>query len=157
MKTEKSGLPHVVIVGAGFGGLQAAKRLRKERVNLTIIDRRNHHLFQPLLYQVATAELSPSNIAVPIRPMFRDDVNVRVILSEVESVTPARRQLRLKNGDEIDAFCLLQQRHDGDHRSKLSGGRSPVRALQRLPCMAGLAFPPHHVSRRLPEPGDYIL
>lgn len=107
--TESAGasIPHVVIVGAGFGGLQAAKRLRKERVSLTIIDRRNHHLFQPLLYQVATADLSPSNIAVPIRPMFRNYTNVRVILSEVESIAPDQRELRLKNGDEIGYDHLI--------------------------------------------------
>ncbi len=106
-KAEENGLPQVVIVGAGFGGLQAAKRLRKKRVNLTIIDRRNHHLFQPLLYQVATAELSPSHIAVPIRPLFRNDKNVSVILSEVESVEPDRRSLRLKNGAEVGYDHLI--------------------------------------------------
>jgi NADH:ubiquinone reductase (H+-translocating) len=87
--------PHVVIVGAGFGGLQAAKRLRRDDITLTIIDRRNHHLFQPLLYQVATAALAPSNIAVPIRPIFRNDPNVKVLLSEVKSVTPQEQLLEL--------------------------------------------------------------
>lgn len=87
--------PHVVIVGAGFGGLQAAKRLRRDDITLTIIDRRNHHLFQPLLYQVATAALAPSNIAVPIRPIFRNDPNVKVLLSEVKSVTPEEQLLEL--------------------------------------------------------------
>lgn len=105
-KSEHAG-PHIVIVGAGFGGLQAAKRLRKERVSITIIDRRNHHLFQPLLYQVATAELSPSNIAVPIRPIFRNDPNVRVILAEVESVVASDQQLHLKTGDKIDYDFLI--------------------------------------------------
>lgn len=79
-KKDSRGGPHVVIVGAGFGGLQAAKKLCNKQVDLTIIDRRNHHLFQPLLYQVAIAELSPSHIAVPIRPLFRNHANVRVIL-----------------------------------------------------------------------------
>lgn len=87
--------PHVVIVGAGFGGLQAAKRLRRDDITLTIIDRRNHHLFQPLFYQVATAALAPSNIAVPIRPIFRNDPNVKVLLSEVKSVTPEEQLLEL--------------------------------------------------------------
>lgn len=87
--------PRVVIVGAGFGGLEAAKRLRRARVDLTIVDRRNHHLFQPLLYQVATAALSPSNIAVPIRPMFRNFPNVNVLLSEAKSISPERRCLQL--------------------------------------------------------------
>lgn len=92
---NSSHLPHVVIVGAGFGGLQAAKRLRHKPVRVTIVDRRNHHLFQPLLYQVATAALSPSNIAVPIRPMFGRYKNVRVLLSDAKEVLPERRCLKL--------------------------------------------------------------
>ncbi len=104
---RESRRPHVVIVGAGFGGLQAAKRLRRERVDLTLIDRRNHHLFQPLLYQVATADLSPSNIAVPIRPLFRHNRNVRVDLSEVTAVQADRRCLQLANGNEVGYDFLI--------------------------------------------------
>jgi NADH:ubiquinone reductase (H+-translocating) len=75
--------PHVVIVGGGFGGLNAAKALAKAPVRVTLVDRRNHHLFQPLAYQVATAALSPGQIAAPIRAVFRGQRNVEVVLGEV--------------------------------------------------------------------------
>jgi NADH dehydrogenase len=77
--------PHVVIVGAGFGGLAAARKLARADVRVTIVDRSNHHTFQPLLYQVAMAALSPAEIAVPIRAVFRDDRNVSVLMAEVVS------------------------------------------------------------------------
>lgn len=80
------GLPRVIIVGAGFGGLTCAAALRRTRVAVTLIDRTNHHLFQPLLYQVATASLSPGDIAAPIRPLFRDCFNTRVHLGTVTGV-----------------------------------------------------------------------
>jgi NADH dehydrogenase len=88
-------LPHVVIVGAGFGGLSAAKALAKTPVRVTLIDRRNHHLFQPLLYQVATAGLSPNQIATPIRTVTRGDQRTEVLLGEVEGVDRATRQVKL--------------------------------------------------------------
>ena len=77
--------PHVVIVGAGFGGLAAAKRLAGRDVDVTLVDRRNHHVFQPLLYQVATAALSPADIAGPIRAIFSGASNIRVLLDEREA------------------------------------------------------------------------
>jgi NADH:quinone reductase (non-electrogenic) len=86
MDTSHSKLPRVVIVGGGFGGLEAAKALANERVRVTLIDRANHYLFQPLLYQVATAELSPANIAQPIRFILRNAKNVEVVLAEVTGV-----------------------------------------------------------------------
>src|SRR5437868_13744914 len=78
--------PHVVIVGAGFGGLEAAKKLACKEVKLTILDRTNYHLFQPLLYQVATAALSPADIAAPVRAILHDCENVEVLLAEVQSI-----------------------------------------------------------------------
>src|SRR5207249_405693 len=84
--------PHVVIVGGGFGGLYAAKRLRRARVRITVIDRRNYHLFQPLLYQVAMAGLSPAEIAAPIRTLLRGHPSVTVIQGDVREIdVPARR------------------------------------------------------------------
>src|SRR5271155_5279557 len=78
--------PHIVILGGGFGGLNAARALGHAPVRITLIDRRNHHLFQPLLYQVATAALNPSDIAVPIRRILRNQKNVEVLLAEARSV-----------------------------------------------------------------------
>jgi NADH dehydrogenase len=91
-------LPHVVIVGAGFGGLAAAKALAEAPVEVTLVDRRNYHLFQPLLYQVATAALSPADIAVPIRSILRRQANCRVVLARVTGVDAARRQLITDRG-----------------------------------------------------------
>ncbi len=85
--------PRVVIVGAGFGGLTAAKRLAKQPVDVTIIDKRNYHLFQPLLYQVATAALSPADIAWPIREIFVKAPNVRVVLAKVEGIDRQNREV----------------------------------------------------------------
>ncbi len=79
-------IPHVVIVGAGFGGLEAAKKIVRERVRLTVIDRTNYHLFQPLLYQVATAALSPADIAAPVRAVLHNCPNAEVVLAEVQSI-----------------------------------------------------------------------
>ena len=89
--------PQIVIVGAGFGGLSAAKALRKAEADVTIIDRRNHHLFQPLLYQVATAALSPNQIASPIRSITRGYRNTSVILDEVINVDKGRQEVILRD------------------------------------------------------------
>ena len=89
---------HVVVVGAGFGGLEAARGLGDAPLRVTVVDRRNHYLFQPLLYQVATAALSPADIAYPIRSILRRQKNADVILAEVRSVDPARREVTLADG-----------------------------------------------------------
>ena len=90
--------PHVVVVGAGFGGLNAVLSLSRVRVRVTVVDRRNHHLFQPLLYQVATAALSPADIAYPIRAIFRKQENATVLLAEAGSVDRSARELVLSDG-----------------------------------------------------------
>lgn len=92
---ESDTRPRVVIVGAGFGGLSAAKALNKADVRVTLVDRRNHHLFQPLLYQVATAGLSPGQIATPIRTVLRKQKNAEVLLGTVTGVDTARREVKL--------------------------------------------------------------
>ncbi len=89
---------HVVIIGGGFGGLYAARRLKNAPVDVTLIDRRNHHLFQPLLYQVATGELSPADIASPLRHLLKDQANTRVLMAEVTGFDTANRQVILRNG-----------------------------------------------------------
>jgi NADH:quinone reductase (non-electrogenic) len=86
--------PKVVIVGAGFGGIEAARALAKSPVDVTIVDRQNHHCFQPLLYQVATAALSPADVAWPIRHIFRQQANATVLMTRVDGVDTARRVLR---------------------------------------------------------------
>ena len=85
----------VVIVGGGFGGLQAAKALADAPVQVTLVDRRNHHLFQPLLYQVATAALSPADIAQPIRSVLRGQPNVDVVLADVDAIDVAAKEIVL--------------------------------------------------------------
>lgn len=85
--------PRVVIVGAGFGGLAAAMGLARADADITVVDRRNHHLFQPLLYQVATAGLSPADIAWPIRSILRDQRNADVLLAEVSAIDPGAREV----------------------------------------------------------------
>jgi NADH dehydrogenase len=98
---------HVVIVGGGFGGLYAARALRDVDVEVTLLDRRNHHVFQPLLYQVATAALSPGDIASPIRWILRHQKNVEVLLAEVRRVDAARRVLVLDHGEMSYDFLIL--------------------------------------------------
>src|ERR1700693_4694685 len=88
-------IPRVVVVGAGFGGLNAAQALAKERVRITVVDRKNFHTFQPLLYQVATAGLSPGEIAAPIRWILRKKRNVEVLMSEVQDFDLSRRVVKL--------------------------------------------------------------
>ena len=99
--------PEIVIVGGGFGGISAAKALRKTNCNITLVDKRNHHLFQPLLYQVATAALSPGDIAVPIRAIFGSDKNIRTVLGEVISIDKTNNQLHLANDSSIDFDYLI--------------------------------------------------
>ena len=99
--------PKVVIVGAGFGGVSAAKTLANKPVDVTLIDRRNHHLFQPLLYQVATAALSPADIAAPIRNMMRGARNVTVRLGEVVEVDRNGQAVVLESGERIGYDRLI--------------------------------------------------
>jgi NADH:quinone reductase (non-electrogenic) len=100
--------PRVVIIGAGFGGLNAAKELRRAPVDITIIDRRNFHLFQPLLYQVAAAALNPSDIAYPIRSVFRRQDNVKsILLAEVTEIDPVTRSVELDDGQLVPYDYLI--------------------------------------------------
>jgi NADH dehydrogenase len=99
-------LPHVVIIGGGFGGLFAARQLARVPVRVTLIDRRNFHLFQPLLYQVATGGLSPANIAAPLRSVLKKQKNVRVLLAEATDIDVAHRQVVLSDG-RLDYDTLI--------------------------------------------------
>ena len=100
-------LPHLVIIGGGFGGLTLAKALKRAPINITLVDRQNPHLFQPLLYQVASAVLSPGDIAIPIRGVLRKQVNTKVLLAEVTSIDISRKRVKFKNQTiEYDILVL---------------------------------------------------
>jgi len=105
MRSPAEKKPQVIIIGAGFGGLEAAKKLACKDVSLTVIDRTNYHLFQPLLYQVATAALSPADIAAPVRAILSKCRNVEVILAEVESVDVESR--KVKTNDMVFDYDFL--------------------------------------------------
>lgn len=105
--SEGRGRPHAVIVGAGFGGLYAARALRRAPVDVTVIDRRNHHLFQPLLYQVATAALNPSDIAAPIRKILRRQKNTTVLLADATQVDVERKKVGLSDGEIGYDYLIL--------------------------------------------------
>src|SRR5262245_55621785 len=92
-------MPRVVILGGGFGGLEAARALARAPVRVTLVDRHNHHTFQPLLYQVATAGLNPSDIAAPIRRILRKQRNTSVILGEATAIDPERKRVVLADGE----------------------------------------------------------
>jgi NADH dehydrogenase FAD-containing subunit len=99
--------PRIVIVGAGFGGLVAARALKKVVAKVTVVDRRNYHLFQPLLYQVATAGLSPADIAAPIRSILRDQANAEVLMARVTGVDRARREVMIDDNGRRIAYDYL--------------------------------------------------
>src|SRR5438045_5118204 len=103
--TAMAAAPRVIIVGAGFAGLHAARGLGEAPVRVTVIDRTNHHLFQPLLYQVATAGLSPADIAAPIRSVLRKQRNTEVLLAEVTGVQPDH--VALQDGRRIPYDYLI--------------------------------------------------
>src|SRR6185503_11601448 len=107
MNTQK--LPHIVIVGAGFGGMETARRLANAPVQITLIDRHNYHLFQPLLYQVAIAGLVPSQIAYPLRSIFRGQENLTVHMAEVSSIDFEAHYIKM-NGSIIAYDYLVLAR-----------------------------------------------
>src|ERR1700681_3077077 len=100
-------LPKVVIVGGGFGGLYAAKELAEKDVRVTLIDRTNHHLFQPLLYQVATAGLSPADVAQPIRHILRLAQNIKVVMGAVERIDVDARVVKTQTREHPYDYLIL--------------------------------------------------
>jgi NADH dehydrogenase len=127
MNVHHRNLPRVIIVGGGFGGLSAARALKKVPVRVTLLDRQNHHLFQPLLYQVATAALSPADIAEPLRHIVRKQENCEVLLAEVKSVDTTAKKVVTDLGDlEYDYLIVATgARHHyfgKDHWEKFAPG-----------------------------------
>ena len=106
-KGSLAGMPHVLILGGGFAGLYAARALKRAPVRVTVVDKRNHHLFQPMLYQVATAALNPSDIAAPIRSVLRKQANTEVLLGEVASIDPIARKVVLTDGADSTYDYLI--------------------------------------------------
>ncbi len=107
MASSNQGKPRIVIIGCGFGGLEAARALKNAAVDITLVDKTNHHLFQPLLYQVATAGLSAPAIAAPVRHLFRKQANVTTLLGEVTSIDTAGRQVVLDDGAALPYDHLI--------------------------------------------------
>lgn len=107
MKVHHKNLPRVVIIGGGFGGLQAAKALKNYPVRVTLLDRQNHHVFQPLLYQVATAALSPADIAEPLRHIVRKQQNTEVLLGEAQRIDPAAKKVILADGEIAYDYLII--------------------------------------------------
>src|SRR3954454_20669665 len=97
----------VVVIGGGFAGINAAMHLAQLPVDVTLVDRKNHHTFQPLLYQVATAVLSPGEIASPLRRILHRAPNIEVIMAEVTDFDPAKQRLLLKDGSELKYDYLI--------------------------------------------------
>ena len=122
----------VVIIGGGFGGLWAAKALANKPVEVALIDRKNHHVFQPLLYQVATAVLSPGEIASPIRRILHHAKNIEVILGEAVDFDKENNAVRLDDGTEVPFDYLIVAAGAGTPISAVMNGRPGLRALRRL-------------------------
>ena len=136
----------VVVIGGGFGGLQAVRGLRRAPVDLTLVDRRNHHLFQPLLYQVATGALSAGEIAQPLRSILRKGRrNTRVLLGEAIGRDPERHLVHLSDGGDVPydtlivatgaAALLLRPRRVGDPSRGLKSSRTPRRSRAGCSCI----------------------
>ena len=105
MQTDS--LPHVLVLGGGFGGLWATRALASAAVRITLVDRTNHHLFQPLLYQVATAGLSAPDIAAPLRHILRKQKNATVLLGDVSKIDPETKTISLEHGDIAFDYLIV--------------------------------------------------
>src|SRR4029450_9730981 len=144
-------LPHVVIIGGGFGGLWAAKALKHAPVRVTLLDRHNHHVFQPLLYQVATAALSPGDIASPIRWILRRQRNTRVLLAEARHIDTAMKRVDLDHGESLSYDYLILAAgssssyfgHDGWQESAPS-----LKTLDDALPIRGRMLVPYELARR---------
>jgi NADH dehydrogenase len=128
MRVHQRNLPRVVIIGGGFGGLEAAKALRKAEVRVTLLDRQNHHVFQPLLYQVATAALSPADIAEPLRRILRKQQNTEVLLGEVQRIDVAAKKVLTREEGRCRMIISSSPRGRGIRILGRRNGRNSRRA-----------------------------
>jgi NADH dehydrogenase len=141
-----SGRRRVVVIGGGFGGLYLVKSLRRAPVDITLIDRRNHHLFQPLLYQVATGGLSPANIAAPLRGILSRQENARVLLGEAAGVDAARRRVRMRDGADVPydtlviATGVINNYFGNDHWEQRAPGLKSIEDATRIRAQILYAF-----------------
>lgn len=151
--------PRVVVIGAGFGGIYAAKHLGKLPVDVTVVDRRNHHTFQPLLYQVALAVLSPGDIAQPIRTILRDNRNTEVLMDEVVDFDIPNRRVHLKSGAEVVYDYLIvgagstHSYFGHDEWSKLAPGLKFIEDATEIRRRVLLAF--ELAERQMVETGSH--
>lgn len=151
-----SGKHRVVIVGGGFGGLSATKALRKAPVDITLVDRRNFHLFQPLLYQVATGGLSPGNIAAPLRSIFARQRNVHVQMDDVVGFDLPHRKVRLKEGElTFDTLLVAAGARTGyfgnDHWARNAPG---LKSIEDAIEIRGRVLTAFEEADKLPTPHD---
>jgi NADH:quinone reductase (non-electrogenic) len=160
-----AGTAHVVIIGGGFGGLDAARALDGQPVSVTLLDRHNYHLFQPLLYQVATAALSPADVASPIRWILRRQANVQVLLAEAREIEPERHRVRYVDDSHgpADQPPLKLRRSADQPPLKLrrsaeasAQAEAPAQAEASAPAEAGGQGPADAGSPGPPEGGQYV-
>src|ERR1700758_179121 len=149
--------PQVVIIGGGFGGLSAAQALKSAPVDVTLIDRRNYHLFQPILYQVATGSLSPGEIAAPLRGVLSRQQNTRVLLGDVQDIDPVSKRVELADGASFEYDSLIvasgsQTSYYGhDEWQKWAPGLKSVEEATILRHKILYAF---EVAERMPDPAQ---
>src|SRR5258706_1685744 len=145
----------VLILGGGFGGLLAAQKLKRAPVQVTLLDRRNYHLFQPLLYQVATGSLSPGDIAAPLRSVLSRQRNTRVLLGQVEDVDPLAKRVLLADGAALEYDSLVvaagsQTSYYGqDAWSQWAPGLKSIEEATSIPHKILYAF---EVAERIADP-----
>jgi len=152
----------LVIIGGGFGGLNVAKALKKARLDILLIDKTNHHLFQPLLYQVATAALSPGEIATPIREVLRYQDNASVIMGEVTAIDKHTKTLTLANGDQINYDYLVVAtgaRHSyfgNDHWEEFAPGLKTIKDALQIREQVLISFEQAERTEKLEDVQKYL-